>query len=117
VTTRILLALVAFTAAVLVGAVVPLTLNATGHDRSSFVQATSAVAGSDAELAQTRLLALAQEQAGQLTPSDAGQQSLANLPALFIALEDMQPGDGLLILSTALRTPVGKKKKNVKNKK
>jgi signal transduction histidine kinase len=106
VTTRIVLALVAFTAAVLVGAVVPLTLNATGHDRTSFVQATSAVAGSDAELAQSRLLALAQEQVGQLTPSVAGQQALANLPALFIALENMQPGDGLLILSTAPRTPV-----------
>ena len=43
-TTRIVLALVAFTAAVLVGAVVPLTLNATGHDRTYFVQATEAVA-------------------------------------------------------------------------
>jgi len=106
VTTRIVLALLAFTAAVLVGAVVPLTLNATGHDRASYIQATAAVAGSDAELAQTRLLAVAQEKAGELTPSAAGQLALENLPALFIALEGLQPGDGLLILSSTM-TPVG----------
>jgi len=51
-TTRIVLALVAFTAAVLVGAVVPLTLNATGHDRTNFVQATVADARTDAAVAQ-----------------------------------------------------------------
>jgi signal transduction histidine kinase len=107
VTARIVLVLLAFTAAILVGAVVPLTLIATGHDRASYIQATAAVARSDAELASPRLLDAALQEAGQLTPSDAGQQALANLPALFIALEDVQPGDGLLILSSALKTPVG----------
>ena len=105
-TTRIVLALLAFTAAVLFGAVVPLTLDATGHDRSSYIQATAAVAGADAQLAQTRLVDLAQEQANELTPATAGQQALANLPALFIALEELQPGDGLRILSSVL-TPAG----------
>jgi signal transduction histidine kinase len=105
VTARIVLVLLAFTAAVLVGAVVPLTLIATGHDRASYIQATAAVARSDAELASSRLLAVALQQAGQLTPSAAGQEALGNLAALFVALQDVQSGDGLLILSSAPRTP------------
>ncbi len=54
-TRRILLVLLAFTAAVLVGAVVPLTLNATSHDRSSFTLATSGMVRSDALIAEARL--------------------------------------------------------------
>ena len=48
--------LLAFTAIVLVGAVVPLTLNATGHDRNSFIQDTQAMANADAFLAQPRVI-------------------------------------------------------------
>jgi signal transduction histidine kinase len=111
-TTRIVLALLALTAAVLVGAVVPLTLNATGHDRSSFLQATAAVARTDADLAQARLVFLDQEEHGShLSPSAAGQQALANWPHVFIALQDMeQSGDSLLILTNTLQTvgrPIG----------
>ena len=77
-TTRIVLALVAFTAAVLVGAVVPLTLNATGHDRTSFVQATVADARTDAALAQARLDFLAEQQySGKLPSAAAGQANVA----------------------------------------
>ena len=43
-TRRILLVLLAFTATILVGAVVPLTLDATSHDRTSFIQATAGMA-------------------------------------------------------------------------
>ena len=59
-TRRILLVLLAFTAAVLVGAVVPLTLDAAGHDRTSFIQATAGMARTDAAIAQSRLDSLAQ---------------------------------------------------------
>jgi hypothetical protein len=55
VTRRIVLALMAFTAAVIAGAVVPLALNAMGHDRNSFTQATVAAARTDAAVAQSRL--------------------------------------------------------------
>ena len=107
-TTRIVLALVAFTAAVLVGAVVPLTLNATGHDRTSFVQATVAVARTDAALAQARLDFLAQQQTtGHLPSPAAGKAALAQWNQFFIAIEVMrQSGDGLLILTNTLQTEV-----------
>jgi signal transduction histidine kinase len=104
-TTRIVLALVAFTTAVLVGAVVPLTLNATGHDRTSFVQATVALARTDAALAQTRLDFLAQQQTtGHLPSPAAGKANLAGWAPVITALEDMrQSGDGLLILTNTLQ--------------
>jgi signal transduction histidine kinase len=106
VTTRILLALVAFTAAVLVGAVVPLTLNATGHDRANFVQATVAVARTDAALAQARLDSRFKPQDdGQLPSAAAGQAAVAEWNPVITALEDMrQSGDGLLILTNTLQT-------------
>ena len=104
-TTRIVLALLAFTAAVLVGAVVPLTLNATGHDRTSFIEATEAVARTDADLAQARLVILAEESARELTPTAAGLQFTAAWPYEQIALQDMrQSGDRLLILTPAMKT-------------
>ncbi len=104
-TARIVLALLAFTAAMLAGAVVPLTLIATGHDRASFIEATAAVARADADLAQSQLVFLAQERAGQLTPSATGQQALANWPSIQIALHNIQQtGDSLLILSSTLQT-------------
>jgi signal transduction histidine kinase len=56
VTRRILLVLLAFTAIVLVGAVVPLTLNTATHDRSSFIQATAGMVRSDALIAEARIV-------------------------------------------------------------
>jgi hypothetical protein len=80
-TTRIVLALLAFTAAVLVGAVVPLTLNATGHDRDSFVQATAGMAVTDAAIAQARL------------------DNVADPPLLNLFQQTWQQGNGLLIVN------------------
>ncbi|HEV2934081.1 MAG TPA: hypothetical protein VGY96_13195, partial [Streptosporangiaceae bacterium] len=54
-TRRILLALLAFTAAVLAGAVVPLTLSTISQDRSSFVQDTQNMASAVADVALPRL--------------------------------------------------------------
>ena len=55
VTRRILLVLLAFTAVVIAGAMVPLALNAIAHDQSSFSQATAGTARTDAAIAQARL--------------------------------------------------------------
>jgi signal transduction histidine kinase len=105
-TTRIVLALVAFTTAVLVGAVVPLTLNATWHDRTNFVQATEATARTDAALAQAELDFLAQQQySGHLPSPAAGRANTVQWNQVFGVLKDMrQSGDGLLILSDTLRS-------------
>ena len=54
-TRRILLVLLAFTAVVIAGAMVPLALNAISHDRSSFIQATADAVSTDAAIAQGRL--------------------------------------------------------------
>jgi signal transduction histidine kinase len=54
-TRRILLALLALTAALLVAAVVPLALNATQHDQESYVSATEAAAHSLAAVADEKL--------------------------------------------------------------
>jgi signal transduction histidine kinase len=55
VTRRILLVLLAFTAVVIAGAMVPLALNAISHDRSSFIQETEDEVGTDAAVARGRL--------------------------------------------------------------
>ena len=81
VTTRIVLALLAFTAAVLVSAVVPLTLDGTGHDRDSFVQATAGMAVTDAAIAQPRL------------------DGLPDSPLLNLLVQKWQQGNGLLIVN------------------
>ena len=92
-TRRILLVLLAFTAAVLVGAVVPLTLDAAGHDRVSFMQATAGMARTDAAIAQPRLDALATSP-NSSSAGDGGADA-----ALFIPIDQTrQLGDGLLIL-------------------
>jgi signal transduction histidine kinase len=93
VTRRILLVLLAFTAAVLVGAVVPLTLDAAGHDRASFNQATAGMARTDAAIAQSRLDALAQSP----DSSSAGEGG-ADAPLFVLIDQTRQIGDGLLIL-------------------
>jgi signal transduction histidine kinase len=92
VTRRILLVLLTFTAAVLVGAVVPLTLDAASHDRTSFIQATGGMARTDAAIAQSRLDALAQP--GTSSSSDSGA---ASPPLVGLFTQTQQVGDGLLI--------------------
>jgi signal transduction histidine kinase len=99
---RILLMLLAFTAIVLVGAVVPLTLNATSHDRNSFIDATADTDQADAAIAQERL--------------DGNPDS----PLFTLITETQQQGSGLLILATtATITPGGQvtyQQKQVDNK-
>jgi signal transduction histidine kinase len=90
VTTRIVLALLAFTAAMLVGAVGWLTLNATGHDRSSFIQATAGMAVADAAIAQARL------------------DGSPDQPLLILTAQTAQAGNGLLIFTSAGSTLVDK---------
>ena len=81
-TRRILLVLLAFTAAVIAGAMVPLALNTIGHDRSSFVQATAGMVRTDAAVAQASL------------------DGSADQPLLYLLNEVQQAGDGLLILQS-----------------
>jgi signal transduction histidine kinase len=81
VTRRILFMLLAFTAIVLVGAVVPLTLNATSHDRNSFTMATEDMDRADAAIAQARL-----------------DGARTDGPLIALISEVRQAGDGLLIL-------------------
>jgi len=95
-TRRILLVLLTFTAAVLVGAVVPLTLDAASHDRTSFIQATAGLARTDAAIAQSRLDALASSPSGSSGDAGGGKAD----PALLVLIDQTkQIGDGLLILS------------------
>ncbi len=54
-TRRILLVLLAFTAVIIAGAMVPLALNAISHDRSSFIQETEDTVSTDAAVARGRL--------------------------------------------------------------
>ena len=97
-TRRILLVLLTFTAAVLVGAVVPLTLDAASHDRTSFIQATAGMARTDAAIAQSRLDALAQP----ATSGSAGSGA-AYAPVVILITQTSQAGDGLLIFVGAAR--------------
>ena len=83
-TRRILLALLAFTAAVLAGAVVPLTLSTIGQDRSSFIQATAGMVRADAAVAQARL------------------DGSPDAPLYNVITQTRQAGDGLLILTSKL---------------
>jgi signal transduction histidine kinase len=97
---RILLMLLAFTAIVLVGAVVPLTLNATSHDRTSFIQAAAGMARTDAAAAQARLDQLAEPQqhnASALAVTEAASSIFT------VAKEARQDGDGLLVLTSSDR--------------
>jgi signal transduction histidine kinase len=84
VTRRILFMLLAFTAIVLVGAVVPLTLNATSHDRNSFIQAAAGTDLADAAIAQARL------------------DDNADQPLLVLLTQTRQKGDGLLVMAGKL---------------
>jgi signal transduction histidine kinase len=95
VTRRILLVLLAFTAVIIAGAMVPLALNATGHDRTSFTQATVGVARTDAAVAQARLDGIfeAQQNGG------SGTSPVGDAPLLTVLSEVEQAGDRLLILT------------------
>jgi signal transduction histidine kinase len=84
-TRRILLALLAFTAAVLAGAVVPLTLSTISQDRSSFVQETAGMVRADATVAQADL-----------------EGSPPTEPLFEMIIQARQAGDGLLILTSSL---------------
>jgi signal transduction histidine kinase len=100
---RILLMLLAFTAIVLVGAVVPLTLNATSHDRASFIQAAAGMARTDAVAAQARLDELAEP------PHSRGSAlavAEATASVFTVAKQARQNGDSLLVL-TSSGQPVG----------
>ena len=54
-TRRILLVLVVFTAVLITGAMVPLALNTTAHERNAFTQDVEGMARTDAAVAQVRL--------------------------------------------------------------
>ncbi|HLM87858.1 MAG TPA: HAMP domain-containing sensor histidine kinase [Streptosporangiaceae bacterium] len=97
-TRRILFMLIGFTVIVLVGAVVPLTLDATSHDRNSFVQAAAGTARGDAAVAQPRLNQLAQPEHSAGSALATAQATSAILTAV---LEARQAGDGLLVLTSA----------------
>ena len=92
-TRRILLVLLAFTAVIIAGAMVPLALNAIAHDQSSFGQATAGTARTDAAIAQARLDNIYQTEHG------AGATQ-ADAPLLTLLTEVEQAGDGLLILES-----------------
>jgi hypothetical protein len=100
VTRRILLMLLGFTAIVLVGAVVPLTLNATSHDRNSFIQAAAGTARTDAVVAQDYLSLLAEP---THTRASASASAQGKISLLTVAKETRQAGDGLLVLTSRNR--------------
>lgn len=97
-TRRIVLALVAFTAAVIAGALVPLALNATGHDRSSFAVATDGTARTYAAVAQPRLDYLYDAAHHIKQGTDSG--AAVDTPLLTVVQQVEQAGDGLLIVQS-----------------
>ena len=106
-TRRILLVLLAFTAVIIAGAMVPLALNATGHDRSSFDQATAATARTDAAVAQSRLDYLYSIASGK-QDSSSTTNGPVDAPLLTLLTNVRQTGDGLLILKSDGRTLASK---------
>jgi signal transduction histidine kinase len=91
VTRRILLALLALTAAVLVAAVVPLALKATAHDQQSYVYATEQTAHSVAAIAEEPITANTSNAALRKTLSDYARQ-----------------GDGVLVLDASSHAVIGR---------
>jgi signal transduction histidine kinase len=89
VTRRILLVLLAFTAVVIAGAMVPLALDAISHDRSSFIQDAEGTVRTDAAVAQARLNDIYRGSDG---PGDA--------PLVNVLTQERQAGDGLLIVAS-----------------
>jgi signal transduction histidine kinase len=101
VTRRILFTLLAFTAIVLVGAVVPLTLNATSHDRTSFVAAAAGTARTDAVLAQDQLVLVAEHAGPQHLRPSRMATAQAQFSSLTMVKEARQGGDSLLVLTSS----------------
>jgi signal transduction histidine kinase len=109
VTRRILFMLVAFTAIILVGAVVPLTLNATSHDRNSFIQAAAGTTRTDAVLAQAQLgLDAAQAASPKYYHPSHLVAAEAEFSLLTMVKEARQAGDSLRVLASS-----GKREINV----
>jgi signal transduction histidine kinase len=110
VTRRILFMLLGFTAIVLVGAVVPLTLNATSHDRNSFIQDAAGTARTEAVIAQDYLslsYMLAESKHARVSASEVAQ---AKASLVTVARETREAGYGLLVLDYGGRVvgnPVG----------
>ena len=98
-TRRILFTLLALTAIVLVGAVVPLTLNATSHDRTSFVAAAAGTARTDAVLAQDQLILVAEHDGPQHLRASEKATAQAQFSSLTMVKEARQGGDSLLVLT------------------
>jgi len=74
VTRRIVLALLALTAAILIGAVVPLALQAVAHERDAYINATEATARSAAVIAEDKLGDHAADPALQAAVRSAARQ-------------------------------------------
>jgi signal transduction histidine kinase len=92
VTRRILICLLAFTAAVIVGAGVPLAMNAVAHDRSSFTGNAVDTVRTYAAIVQQRLNAVFQR------GCNPGQGS-PDIRVVTVINETRQAHDGLLILT------------------
>jgi signal transduction histidine kinase len=99
-TRRILFMLLGFTAIVLVGAVVPLTLNATDHDRASFIEAAAGMVRTEAVIAQPELnvrYERAEPDRVKISNLAVSQGAIAKLTLVKESRED---GDGLLMLTS-----------------
>ena len=94
--------LLAFTAIILVGAVVPLTLNATSHDRNSFIAAAAGTARTDAVLAQAQLGLDAAQAAQAASPKPHQPPHIVAAEAEFSILTIVKEA-----LEVELRLPVG----------
>jgi signal transduction histidine kinase len=93
VTRRILLVLLAFTAVIIAGAMIPLALYATSHDQTSFTQATAGVARTDAAVAQSRLDNI------YISSQSGGVNPVGDAPLVTVLNEVEQAGDRLLIVT------------------
>jgi signal transduction histidine kinase len=89
VTRRILLVLLAFTAAVIAGATVPVALNTITHDRSSFIQETEDTVSADAAVGLGRL------------------ENPKYAPVVDLLGRVRQAGDGLLIVRSTRNHVLG----------
>jgi len=104
VTRRILFVLLGFTVVILAGAVVPLALNAVGHDRASFIETTAATARTDAAVAQARLDYLYSVSHGR-QGSGPAPNGPTDPPLVTVLTQVRQTGDGLLILASPGNKP------------
>jgi signal transduction histidine kinase len=110
VTRRILFMLLGFTAIVLVGAVVPLTLNAASHDRNSFIQAAAGTARTEAVIAQNYLSLSYLRASPNRARVSASAFAQATASLVTVASDTREAGYGLLVLTyhgTVVGNPVG----------